>query len=127
MKTTTIIIAILMTTLANTQIKWSADLEHSSIDFVIPLLGIVEVPGYFEDFEIKAETEKDFDNPSFKVIIKTESINTKVEERNEHLKTDDFFDVEKFPTIEFISKYFEKLNGKNISIVGDITIKGITK
>jgi polyisoprenoid-binding protein YceI len=84
---------------------------------------ISTVTGHFEDFQATAKTDGDnFNNAEFKFSAKTASINTKNKDRDTHLKSDDFFNAEKFPEMTFVSKSF---NGDKL--VGDLTIRDVTK
>ena len=79
--------------------------------------------GYFDDFNASVETEDDsFSNAKFNFSAKTDSINTKIKDRDNHLKSDDFFNSEKFPELKFTSKSF---NGEQL--IGDLSIRDITK
>lgn len=107
----------------NNKTNWSIDNTHSEIAFKVKHMMISTLTGYFEDFEatIKSDAE-DFSNASFEFRAKTDSVNTKNNDRDTHLKSDDFFSSEKFPEMTFVSKSFD---GENL--VGDLTIKNVTK
>ena len=84
---------------------------------------ISTVTGHFEDFTATAKTDGDsFENASLEFSAKTASINTKNADRDAHLKSDDFFNSEKFPEMKFVSKSF-----KGDKLIGDLTIRDITK
>ena len=84
---------------------WNIDPEHSSIQFKVSHLGLVDVKGIFRKFQGTVNLdEKDIAKSSVKVTIDAASIDTGVEKRDEHLRTEDFFDVAKHPTITFVSK-----------------------
>jgi len=103
--------------------NWTIDNTHSEIAFKVKHMMISTVTGHFEDFEATAKSDDDnFTNANFEFTAKTESINTKNEDRDTHLKSDDFFGAEKFPELKFVSKSFD---GENL--VGDLTIKDVTK
>ncbi len=102
---------------------WSIDNAHSDIAFKVKHMMISTVTGHFEDFEASAKTEgDDFKNAMISFNAKTDSINTKNKDRDAHLKSDDFFNSEKFPEMKFVSKSFD---GENL--VGDLTIRDVTK
>lgn len=102
---------------------WSIDNAHSDIAFKVKHMMISTVTGHFEDFEASAKTEgDDFKNAIISFNAKTDSINTKNKDRDAHLKSDDFFNSEKFPEMKFVSKSFD---GENL--VGDLTIRDVTK
>ena len=106
---------------------YQIDKTHSQIGFSVKHLMITNVHGRFTDYEsVLSWNPTSPEKSKFEVTIQTKSINTEVEKRDEHLKGADFFDVEKFPTIKFISKKMTK-KGKNFLVTGDLTIKEITK
>lgn len=103
--------------------NWSIDSAHSEIAFKVKHMMISTVTGHFEDFEATAKTNGDnFKDAIIEFTAKTASINTKNIDRDNHLKSDDFFNAEKFPEIKFVSKSFD---GENL--VGDFTIRDVTK
>ncbi|MDX1350662.1 MAG: YceI family protein [Putridiphycobacter sp.] len=103
--------------------NWSIDNAHSEVAFKVKHMMISTVTGHFEDFQATAKTDGDnFNNAEFKFSAKTASINTKNKDRDTHLKSDDFFNAEKFPEMTFVSKSF---NGDKL--VGDLTIRDVTK
>lgn len=107
----------------NNNTKWSIDSTHSEIAFKVKHMMISTVTGYFEDFKATAKTNgTDFNNASLEFSAKTASINTKNKDRDTHLKSDDFFNSEKFPEMKFVSKSF---NGDKL--IGDLTIRDVTK
>ena len=124
-----IIVSLFILAFINTsaQSVWKLDASHSSINFAVSHLVISETTGSFDEFEITANTGDDFRNPKFEVTIQTASINTKNKRRDDHLRADDFFAAEKFPTIVFQSTAFQKTEGKKFELKGTITIKGTTK
>ncbi|WP_088322706.1 YceI family protein [Polaribacter tangerinus] len=107
----------------STKTNWVIDHAHSEIAFKVKHMMISTVTGFFEDFTASAETEGDnFDNGNFTFSAKTASIITKNNDRDAHLKSDDFFNSEAFPNMTFVSKSF---NGEEL--VGDLTIRDVTK
>lgn len=110
-----------MENLANT--NWKIDTDHSEIAFKVKHMMISTVTGYFENFEASIDSENEnFNDAKIKFSAKTDSINTKNEDRDTHLKSDDFFNSEKFPALSFVSKSFD-----GEKLVGDMTIRDITK
>lgn len=120
-------IAILSINSAIAQTKWNVDKSHSSIDFSITHLLISEVSGNFKDFEITATSEDEFKNPTFEATINASSIDTNNKMRDNHLKAKDFFDTKNYEKITFKSTSFRQIDDKKFELIGDITIKGITK
>jgi polyisoprenoid-binding protein YceI len=103
--------------------NWSIDNAHSEIAFKVKHMMISTVTGHFEDFKATAKTDGDnFDNVEFAFSAKTASINTKNKDRDTHLKSDDFFNSEKFPEMTFVSKSFD-----GDKLIGDLTIRDVTK
>jgi polyisoprenoid-binding protein YceI len=104
------------------------DNGHSTVGFSVPILGgLSQVRGKFTDFTITLDNDdKDTTKSSVNVVIKATSINTGIEGRDRHLRTPDFFDVEKYPEITFKSERVEK-KGKNFIAHGPLTMHGVTK
>ena len=104
------------------------DNAHSTVGFSVPILGgLSQVKGKFTDFNITLNhDEKDITKSSVNVVIKATSVDTGIERRDNHLRTADFFDVEKFPEITFKSERVEK-KGKQFIAYGPLTMHGVTK
>lgn len=124
-------IAILLLAAASfsfAQTNWSIDKSHSKIGFSVTHLVITEVEGQFKNFEAKITTaSENFDNASIEFTADVNSIDTYNEKRDNHLMSDDFFNAEKFPKLIFKSKSLKKIDDKNYKLVGDLTIRDITK
>ncbi len=101
---------------------------HSTVGFSVPILGgLSKVRGKFTDFTITLNhDQKNITKSSVNVVIKTTSVDTGIEGRDRHLRTADFFDVEKFPEITFQSTRIEK-KGKQFIAHGPLTMHGVTK
>jgi polyisoprenoid-binding protein YceI len=110
------------------QVKWSLDPMHSEITFKVKHLMISTVSGRFNSFDVTATTEGDNFTKvnSVETSIDVSSIDTNNEQRDGHLKSDDFFSVANHNHIAFKSSKLE-LNGEEGKLTGDLTIKGITK
>jgi len=106
----------------------SVDSAHSNVSFSLPILGgLSKVTGKFGQFTADINfDEKDITKSSVVAKIKTDSISTGIGARDNHLKTADFFDAEKYPEITFTSKKVEKKGGKYI-LTGDFSMHGVTK
>lgn len=103
------------------------DPAHSTIGFRVKHMGLIEVPGYFRDFTGTINYDaKDVAKSSVEFSAKTASVDTGVAPRDKHLRTADFFDVEKFPEMTFKSTKVEK-KGKQWMLTGDLTMRGVTK
>jgi polyisoprenoid-binding protein YceI len=108
--------------------KWTLDPTHSELGFKIKHLMITNVTGYFKKFEVSAETPTgDFADAKINAKIEVESINTNNTQRDEHLRTADFFQADEYPYIQFESTNIEKVDDETFNITGNLTIKNITK
>ena len=117
------------TTEVITKTKWSIDLAHSDIEFKVRHLMIAHVKGSFLTFDASIYTnENDFTTAEVDLWIDASSINTGDEKRDEHLRSADFFDVQKHKQITFTSSTIGKADAEgNHELWGELTIKGITK
>ncbi|HVF41830.1 MAG TPA: YceI family protein [Pyrinomonadaceae bacterium] len=107
---------------------YQIDPAHSVIGFSIRHLEIAWVEGRFKDFKGTVHFDaKDVTKSSVEFSAKVESIDTGVEPRNKHLRTADFFDVEKFPEMTFKSTRVERKGKDGYVLHGDFTLKGVTK
>lgn len=103
--------------------KWNVDAAHSEIGFKVKHMMISTVKGAFEDFNASVETESDdFINAHFNFTAQIESINTKNKDRDNHLKSEDFFNAAAYPQMSFESTSY---NGEEL--IGNLTIKDVTK
>lgn len=127
MKKTGLFVVFLMASVA-TFAQWTVDKGHSKLTFIAGHHGISEVDGYFKKFDAKmTATKDDLSDAVFEVTAETASLNTDLEMRDNHLKSEDMFNVEKFPTMTFKSTSLTKYIGNKYTMVGDLTIKGVTK
>ena len=129
MKKINLIAALFLTaTLSFAQTKWTFDKAHSEIGFSVTHLIISEVDGRFDNFDGSViSTGDSFENAKVEFTAETNSINTANEQRDNHLKNDDFFNAAKYPEMTFVSKSFKKVKGNKYKLVGDLTIRNITK
>jgi len=118
-----------METITKNDLKvWSLDPTHSSVHFAVKHMVISQTKGSFADYKVKVETKGlDFSDAKIELEIDVNSINTNMADRDNHLRSADFFDAAQFPVIKFISKSMTKINDEDYKLIGDITIKGITK
>jgi len=105
---------------------WSIDPMHSEIQFKVKHLVITTVTGRFNDFSGIINADENFENADINFEINAASISTSNEQRDTHLKSADFFDVEIYPKITFRGDSFRKKDDDEYQLTGDITIKGIT-
>lgn len=101
---------------------WTLDPSHTSASFAVRHAGISKARGQFTDVEGTLEVGEGGENLSFTTTLKTESLTTSNEDRDNHLRSGDFFDAETFPEITFSSTEV-----KGDSLVGDLTIRDTTK
>jgi polyisoprenoid-binding protein YceI len=107
---------------------YTMDKSHSSVGFTITHLSISDIDGSFKKFDAKLTSSKeDFSDAAFDFTADVNSINTDDEKRDGHLKSADFFDVAKFPSIAFKSKTVKKVAGDKYTIIGEMTMHGVTK
>ena len=108
--------------------KWLLDPAHSELTFKIKHLMISNVSGAFKNFSAKVETEEtDFSKATINLIAEMNSISTNNEQRDAHLRSSDFFEVEKFPQLKFTSTRIEQTDDESFSLYGNLTLKGVTK
>ncbi len=110
------------------QDTWVEDPAHSKLGFTVTHLGIADVPGHFGDYDVTiTASENDFSDAQIELTVQTASIDTRVEQRNDHLKSPDFFNVEKYPTMTFKSTGIKELSEHNYELSGNLTLHGVTK
>ena len=107
---------------------WNLDTTHSSLEFAVKHMVIASTKGRFTDYDVDADVDlTNLANSKATVRINAASIDTRDEKRDGHLRSADFFDVENNPYITFVSKRLEPKGGDDYKIVGDLTIRGVTK
>ncbi|MEO5649290.1 MAG: YceI family protein [Ginsengibacter sp.] len=110
------------------QTKWNADPMHSKLTFSVTHLGISDIDGLFNKFQVSAVTSQaDFSDAVFELSVEVSSINTQVEMRDNHLRSADFFEVEKYPSMTFKSTSISKVSKDKYKLSGNLTLRGITK
>lgn len=110
-----------------TTTKWTLDPAHSELQFKVKHLMITTVTGSFTDISGSVEAENDtFENASVSFEAKINSINTANTDRDNHLKSADFFDAEKYPVLSFNSTSYDK-DGDDYTLTGNLLMKGVTK
>lgn len=119
---------ITITAFTNINDTWKNDDPHSQLGFTVTHLGIADVSGTFNDFDVTVKSTKpDFSDAVFELTASTESIDTRVEARNKHLKSADFFDVAKYPELRFKSTSLKKDGKDKYKLSGNLSMHGITK
>jgi polyisoprenoid-binding protein YceI len=108
--------------------NWSSDKAHTKLNFTVTHLGLAEVDGSFKIVDSKITASKeDFSDAVFELTADVKSLTTNNEMRDGHLQKPDMFDAEKFPALTFKSTKITKVSDKKYKLVGDLTIKGVTK
>jgi len=107
---------------------WTNDDAHSQLAFTVSHLGISDVSGTFNDFDVKIKAAKpDFSDAVVEMTAKTASIDTRVADRDKHLMSPDFFHVEKYPTMTCKSTSVKKAAKNSYKLSGNLTLNGVTK
>lgn len=131
-KTLTTLVAVAALTFgAKAQANWNVDASHSKLGFAVTHMMVSETEGKFKVYEGKVASVKpdaDFTDAKVEFSVEAASINTDDEKRDGHLKSPDFFDVEKYPKITFVSTSMKpgKVKG-TYTLVGNLTMHGVTK
>jgi len=122
--------ALAITTMASAALptQWQLDNSHTRVGFSVEHMGFSTVMGHFSD--VDGTVQFDLKNPNqtqLNFVIDTDSIDTAWEARDKHLKTDEFFNVEKYPTMSFKSTQVNFINPQQAKVTGDFTLLGQTK
>jgi polyisoprenoid-binding protein YceI len=105
---------------------WTVDPSHSSVEFQVKHMGLATVKGFFSEFEGKLEVAED-GTVSAAGTVDAASLNTRSDQRDEHLRSADFFDAENYPKLSFQSTAIEQIDEDTYRITGDLTIRGVTR
>ena len=122
------LLALLFTSGLVAQTKWTVDKVHSNVKFSVSHMVVSEVEGSFKGFDGTIVVSKD--NLSDAVInftVDVASVSTDNVNRDNHLKSDDFFNAEKFPKMTFVSKSMTLVGGNKYKLTGDLTMRDVTK
>lgn len=107
---------------------WNLDTSHSEIQFKVRHMMIANVTGHFEKFNATVETEgDDFSTAKIHFTADVDSISTKNEQRDGHLKSEDFFDAANHPQLVFEGTKLEKISDEDYKLHGNLTIRNTTK
>jgi polyisoprenoid-binding protein YceI len=127
-KTLALILAVVMVSATAGAQTWSIDKPHSSLSFSVRHMVISKTTGKFGDFDGVLNFDgENLAAGSVTVTAQMASVDTDDQKRDEHLRSADFFDVEKFPTMKFESKEVVPGEDDQFKLIGDLTIKGVTK
>lgn len=108
--------------------QWNLDTAHSEVQFKVKHMMISTVTGHFGSFNANVTTEgDDFTTANIEFTADINSVTTNNEQRDGHLKSEDFFDAASYPQLRFVSTRFEKQNEEDYLLHGDLTIRGTTK
>ena len=107
---------------------WKIDPAHSEVNFKVKHLLVSTVTGHFDKFDATVEaTKEDFSDGKIQFNAEINSINTKNDQRDGHLKSPDFFDAAAHPTMSFVSKSVKTASDFELKVVGDLTMRGVTR
>jgi len=119
---------ITISTLTFSQTTWTVDKSHSKVGFSVSHLVITDVDGFFKDYDAQISSNgDDFSTANIELKVNTSSIFTDNEKRDDHLRSDDFFNSEKYPQMTFKGKSMKKVGDKKYKLTGDFTIRDVTK
>lgn len=108
--------------------RWAIDPSHSQIGFKVKYMMFIHVSGRFNDFQAVVENDDDqFETSVVSFSANVNSVDTNSFDRDDHLRSADFFDVERFPTITFKSTGIQKIDESKFEMSGDLTIRDVTK
>ena len=108
--------------------SWTIDPDHSNVGFKVRHLMVSNVKGSFDKHSGTIDiNDKDITKSKVEVTIDTNSINTNVQKRDDHLRSADFFDVATYPTMTFVSKKVAKAGKERLKVTGDLTLHGVTR
>lgn len=127
-KASIVVPAVLSMALSASAQVWNIDKVHSNVGFTVQHLVISKVKGNFKDFQGTINFDgKNWENASAEMTVMVNSVSTDDDKRDAHLKSPDFFDAEKYPEMTFKSKKVVKSDGNKFKLIGDLTIRGVTK
>ena len=110
-----------------TKSAWAVDVAHSAIEFSVRHMMIAKVKGLFHEFEAKIDADPfDLTTADISFSIDLNSVDTRNKDRDAHLRSADFFEIEKFPTMDFQSTSIAKTGDDEYNVTGDVTLHGVT-
>jgi polyisoprenoid-binding protein YceI len=128
MKKVTILLSSLLLSAATYAQNWTMDKAHAKLGFTVTHLMVNDVDGMFKNFDAGITSSKpDFSDAVLTMTAQSNSIFTDNEKRDAHLKSPDFFDAEKNPTVSFQSKSLKKEGANKYKVTGDLTMHGVTR
>lgn len=128
MKKSILVLSLLLATVSTFAQTWSLDKAHAKLGFEVTHLMVSSVEGSFKTFDVKVTSPKEeFADAIVELSADANSIYTDNDKRDEHLRSADFFETAKYPTLTFKSTSFTKTGDKKYTLVGDLTLHGVTK
>lgn len=130
MKKTALILTLLFLPAALlAQDTWVEDPYHSTLGFTVKHLGIADVPGHFDDYSVRiTASQEDFSDAQVELTAKTASVYTRVQDRDDHLRSEDFFHVEQYPEMTFSSHSIQPTGETGeFDLTGTLTLLGISQ
>ncbi|ASK63693.1 hypothetical protein CFK37_16780 [Virgibacillus phasianinus] len=110
------------------KVKWNVDAAHSSLEFVVKHMMISKAKGVFNDFEAEIEADpENLEDAKIEFNVDISSIDTRKKDRDDHLRSADFFDAENHPKMTFVATDIKKKSDNNYDVTGDLTIRGTKK
>lgn len=117
-----------MQTATATTTKWNLDAAHSEVGFKVKHMMITNVSGSFGRYDVKVDTnDNDFTTARIQFTADVNSVTTSNEDRDNHLKSEDFFGATNYPQLKFVSTKLEKKDEENYILHGNLTVKDVTK
>lgn len=111
-----------------TKAVWNVDSSHSTLEFSVKHMMISKVKGAFTDFDATVEADPtDLTDAKIEFTVNLNSIDTRNEDRDNHLRSNDFFDIENHPKMTFVATDIKKKSGDEYDVTGDLSIRGVTK
>ncbi len=106
---------------------WKVDPAHTRFGFAVKHMGVATVRGHFEDVDGTLVIGEDLSTAKITGSVKAASVQTGVGQRDDHLRSEDFFDAENYPELTFESTRIEAIDDETYRVVGDLTIHGVTR
>ncbi|WP_010096876.1 YceI family protein [Ornithinibacillus scapharcae] len=111
-----------------TKTVWTVDKSHSSLEFIVKHMMISKVKGVFTEFEASLEADpSDLTGASIEFTVDLNSIDTRNEDRDNHLRSNDFLDIASHPKMTFVATDIKSTGDNEYDVTGDLTIRGVTK
>ena len=106
---------------------WAIDPVHSKVGFAVKHMGVATVRGEFREFEGTMEIGEDLESSRAFGTVNADSVDTRQAQRDEHLRSNDFFSSEEHPELRFESKRIEQVDDETLRVVGELTMNGTTR